>query len=258
MYNIDMENNIHKKLDKPPIKEVILGIAFENLFNTPKDIEDFYEQSAIKSKFITKEDVKEVKFEISEKPKISQDIISGCILTSADKHETINIVSNTVMFSDKSQYVSYENFITKFNNIMENILLYCSKPLTIKEIGLRYINNFNLNSQKLESEFKIVPTLNLINPNDQTSLYAAMSNSLSMVNIQSAIYPNMFATVKTVYKAHNPLLLNITFDIDTHDTTTYTISSKEELNEKIILLKEFKNMIFFSNFEDAYKMEEFK
>ena len=85
-----------------------------------------------------------------------------------------------------------------------------------------------------------------------------MNNYLSMANIQSLQNANIFSTVKTVFKALNPMLLDITFDIDTHDTTSYTVNSKEELNEKVLKLKDFKNLIFFSNFKNPYEMKEFQ
>lgn len=254
-----MDNKIKQKLKNAPIKEVVIGLAIEGLFDTPDSIEKFYEQSSLKNTFINKEELKSVKFEISEKPKILQDVSPGYVFTNVEKTETIVIELNTIRYSDKSKYLSYESFIAKFGNIVDNILAYSTAPLSLKEIGLRYINQFNLNANKIGTEFLINPTIQLSNSQEiSEDLFAAMNNYLSMANIQSLQNANIFSTVKTVFKALNPMLLDITFDIDTHDTTSYTVNSKEELNEKVLKLKDFKNLIFFSNFKNPYEMKEFQ
>lgn len=254
-----MDNCIKQKLNNAPIKEVIIGIAIEGLFDTPETIENFYNQSSLKDSFLNKETLKAVKFEISEKPRILQDVSPGFIYTNMDKTETVAIELNTIRYSDKSKYISYEEFIQKFGKIVDNILLYTTKPIFIKEIGLRYINQFHLEANKIGNEFIMKPTIELAGGlENQESLYAAMNNYLSVANIQSIQNSKVFATVKTVYKALNPMLVDITFDIDTHDTTSYTINNKEELKEKVLNLKDFKNLIFFSNFKNPYEMKEFQ
>ena len=149
-----MENNIKKKLDKAPITEVVIGLAIEGIFNTPESIDTFYEQSTLKEHFMNKEVIKAVTFEISEKPKISKDVSSGFAFTNADKTETINIELNKIMYSDKSKYVSYEIFIEKFGGILDSIIKFAKSPVKINEIGLRYVNNFDLNPFKLGKDFK--------------------------------------------------------------------------------------------------------
>ena len=74
-----MDNCIKQKLNNAPIKEVIIGIAIEGLFDTPETIENFYNQSSLKDSFLNKETLKAVKFEISEKPRILQDVSPGFI-----------------------------------------------------------------------------------------------------------------------------------------------------------------------------------
>ena len=256
MYNVVMENEVKQKLNNSPIKQVIIGLVIEGLFDNPSSIDTFYEQWSLKDTFTKSEIIKSVKFEINEKPKILQDITPGYVFKNADETETIVIELNTIRYSDQSKYVSYEHFIEKFSCIIESIFSYYDKTFNIKEIGLRYINCFDIESQRLDNEFMIVPTIRL--NTDDNLPFATYSNYLSMANVQSQSNANMFATVKTVYKVKSPLLLNITFDIDTHDTTSYTLSSKEELNEKVSDLKEFKNLIFFSNFKNAYEMKEFQ
>lgn len=258
MYNNYMDDNIKQKLQNAPIKNVVIGLAIEDLFENPETIECFYEQSSLKDKFCNKESLKSVKFEISEKPKIVQDVAPGFMYTNADKTETIVIELNTIRYNDNSKYESYEKFIEKFSSVVDEIFSYNEKAYNVKEIGLRYINCFNLDPNKLE-EFFIYPTVKLsTNIEGVITPFAAMNNYLLMANIQSQKNSNIFATIKTVHKAISPRLLDITFDIDTHDTTGYTLNSKEELYEKVSCLKEFKNMIFFSNFKNAYEMKEFQ
>lgn len=254
-----MDNNVKRKLNNPPIKEVIIGMAIEGLFDTPESIENFYNQSNLKDRFSNKEILKAVKFEITEKPKILQDISPGFIFTDIDKTEAVTIELNTIRYSDKSKYISYENFIQKFDKIVDSLLQYSANSISIKEIGLRYINQFKLDSNKIGNEFVMKPTIELSSgTEEQKTLYAGMNNYLSVANIRSMQNINVFATVKTVYRALNPMLIDITFDIDTHDTTSYTISNNEELKEKVFNLKNFKNLIFFSNFKKPYEMKEFQ
>lgn len=251
-------HDFYKQLDKAPIDEVIIGFFAEKIFESHNEIQEFYNKTSIKDRFINKESIKSVTFQIGEEPKIAQDIEPGIVLSDKEKKEQLHIETNRIMFVDRNTYKSYDYFMNKFSQILSDIIKYTSK-IKIIEFGLRYVNTFSLHPNQIGRDFLIEPTIRLLNSNEQSSYtYATLNNYLSLSNIQSTKNNNIYGTVKTLFKAENSNKIDIIFDIDTHLAKTSIIENVDEFNHNILDLKDLKNQIFFNNFNDAYSMEEFK
>lgn len=246
--------NVRKNLINPPIKEVIIGISFEELFKTPEDINDFYQKSFLKDKYPKIDEIRTISFEIGNEPKLGKNLSIGSIITSEDDSELLHIEFNKLMFVDKNKYTDFDNFINKFTSIISEVLKLKSEIIPASDIGLRYINKFKLPLNKL-NEFHIVPTFTCY---EQNEVYAQYINHLTMTNIRSAENENIFANVKTILGNANGINIDITFDIDVHLKMMYNINNVENFYNEILQLKNFKNKIFFSNFDDAYKVKEFQ
>lgn len=248
-------NENRNKLGRPPISEVVVGISFENIFKSFEEIQNFYENSNFKSSYTIEEELRAISLEVSEQPQLTQNIARGLSFSSKDKKESIYIETDKLMFSDRNTYISFQVFIDKFILILDELFKFSNNSISVQDIGLRYNNIFRLPFNILANQFKIKSSMNIDEFDKQYAIYL---NHLEMSNIQSLENENMFATVKTILKDSNDVSLQVIFDIDTHLQKKYNIVSIEEFNSKVRLLKNFKNKIFFSNFENAYDIEEFK
>lgn len=242
-------------LANPPIKEVIIGLLVDGLFIDKDEIEKFSKNFTQVDKFIKQETIKSVTFELSDEPKIYQNVSEGKVLKTRSENEEIHILPNKIMFVDKTKYKDFETFYSKFEPIIRDIKSIYSQEIEIKDIGLRYINDFIFSEKDAEENFKISRTL--ITDIDENR-YALMKDYLAVARILSAVDNNMFATIKTIFKQISPVALNITFDIDTHLKKPYVLDDLTDLKTKVYGLKEFKNHIFFSNFKDIHNIKEFK
>lgn len=240
-------------LNKPPIKEVIIGISAQNLFASAKEILDFYDKSSLNKTYTFKEEYLPMRIEISDEPKIISDT-SSCVKVSTD-NEALFIESNKLMFADKSEYNDFETFLTKYLSIMSEIIDYTNRMIEIEDIGLRYVNNFSCPMDKLGSTFLMFPAIHL---EEKEKHFATMNNHLMMSNITSTETPNISASVKVLFHILDDKNLDITFDIDTHLNGHYNMSKIEEFKTHVVQLQDFKNKIFFSNFADMEAMKGFQ
>ncbi len=240
-------------LNKPPIKEVIIGISAKNLFTSTKEILDFYDKSSLKEKYSFKEEYLPMRIEISEDPKIVSDT-SSCVKVTTD-NEAIFLESNKLMFADKSEYKDFETFLTKYLDVMSEVIDYNNRTIEINDIGLRYVNNFPCPMNKLGSTFLMFPAIHL---NENNNHFASMNNHLMMSNITSIENPNISASVKVLFHILDDKNLDITFDIDTHLNGHYNMNKIDEFKQPVLQLQNFKNKIFFSNFADEEAMKGFQ
>lgn len=247
-----MDNKI-QELIKPPIKEVIIGISYDGLFTDLEDIITLFESSSLNSNYDKTEEVKTVSFEMGSAPKLSKNISVGYVFKNKINDELIHIQLDKLMFIDRNNYTTFDNFIQKFIFIITEILKY-KNNFDVKDIGLRYVNSFLFSNEKYKNNFKIKPTISL----DDGVCFAKQINSLNITNVSSNTNINMFASVKTIIETANDASKNIIFDIDTHLQKKYTINNAENFYNEVLQLKEFKNKIFFSNFVDIYNIEEFQ
>lgn len=245
-----------KKLNNPPIKQVIVGMLFENIFKSFDKIVPFYENSDLKNIFPKKEITQTIAIQMNNAPQLTQDV-SDVLKLSNDNLEELYIESNRLLYIDRHEYINYNAFIDKFFEILNCFFVSFVKEFKIKELGLRYINFFNISQEKLGKTFYICPGINLSKKTNESDFYALMRNHLLVSNIISTENPNMSAVIKNVFNPINSAgMLDVLFDIDTNLRKEYTLNSTEDLKLELSKLKEFKNQIFFSNFKNAY--EEFK
>ena len=246
------------KLNNPPIKQVIVGLVFESIFKSIDDIIDFYEKSDLKGSFSKKGKTQVMTFQLGDSSKLTQDVLEGLKLINDNNLIDVIIEPNRILYVDRNKYKNYETFISKFYNILNCFFKSNIKEFKIQEMGLRYINTFNISNSDIGKTFYISPNINLLN-NEQNGYYAYIGNSLIVSNILDSENQSIFANVKTQYIPSSQLdLINVTFDIDTHLTQIFTLSEINDIEKRLIELKNFKNKIFFSNFANVYDIEEFK
>lgn len=242
-----------EKLNNPPIKEVVVGILCEDLFKSFDEINSFFENSLLKDKYAKKEVIHSMALSMGDEPKLGQQATVGIVICADDDNAKIHIELDKLMFVDSSKYDKFDAFYDKFEFILSEILKYKNNDLKINNIGLRYVNNFLLSNEKLNEKFLVKQSIVTC---DNES-FAFPLNSLFLTNIKSVTNSNMYAIIKIIREVATPVSARVVFDIDTHLEGAYNISDKATLKERLLDLKEFKNKIFFSNFNNAYSIEEF-
>lgn len=242
-----------KILKNPPIKEVVVGVLCEDLFKSFDEINLFFEQSLLKDKYAQKEVINSMALSIDEEPKLGQRATVGIVCLANNENSKIHIELDKLMFFDSHKYDKFETFYDRFKIILSEILKYKDNNLKINNIGLRYVNNFVLSNENLNKKFLVKQSIET----RDDEIFAFPLNSLFLMNIKSSKNPNMYAIVKTIKEAHNPVSTRVVFDIDSHLDGTYNIANEIDLKEKLLELKIFKNKIFFSNFNDVYSIKEF-
>jgi|GEM_PF-2352854 len=251
-----MENiSTRKKLPKAPIKEVSIGISMNGLFNAPEDLDMFYNNFSLKDKYSNREPLKSITFEVGAEPKVIENASQGSLLSNSTKDEIIHIESNRLMFIDRTIYSDFDTFWGKFTNITDSLCETFKKEIEIFDISLRYVNNFSLPISNLHDYFRILPMIATVENED---CFANTANYLAAANIISSFDGSVQANVKTFFNALSQNKLNIVFDIDAHDIKPCKMCSSKDLEGRLLFLKDFKNKIFFSNFVDAYEIEDFK
>ena len=249
-----MEYIKKEKLNNAPIKEVMIAFAFDNIFKSSDDIKSFYDKSELKNIFAKQEETKALSIYLNNDTEITRDVLNGIKFNSADEKKELFIELDRAFYIDKNKYTGFEDFIKGFYDILKCFFDEYEK-IHIKELALRYVNVFNLQSDKLSNEFYIYPCISLQNNCEN---FATMSNHLSVFNIQNINCAEIFATIKVAfYPINTNNLLNTVFDIDTHMLKEYTFNNIEETKEYILKLKNFENEIFFSNFKNVYEIKEF-
>lgn len=248
-----------KSLNNPPIKQVSAGLLFEPVFKSFDDIQSFYESSKLKELFSKKEITKTMAVLMDKEPKITQDVMEFLKLSNSENLKELYIDSSRILYIDGDKYDNFDTFSSKLYEILDVFFNNSIKELKLKEVGLRYINSFNLPQNKLGELFYVCPQINLTKDKNPNNPYAYMSNNLTISSIVNAKNKSITAIVKNMINLNKETpLLNIVFDIDTNMCKEYTLSKSEDLKQDFLDLKSFKNQIFFSNFENAYDIEEFK
>ena len=241
-----------KRLKNPPISQVIVAVQLTDIFTSKDDIDTFYNNSYLRKQYPKKEEIKSVVFELSDTPKVSDNVTEIYDLTNESNTEQIQIGQGKIIFVDRNKYTKFDTFINKFIKILDEVKkAYKDKEIIINSIGLRYVNNFNLPLEICKNNFMISLNIN-INDNE-TNNYARIKNYMSMINVNSSEHENIFANIKTLFKLDSKNLINIVFDIDTIAINT----QKSKFKDIIIQLKNFENDIFFNNFKNIYEIKEF-
>lgn len=248
-------NKEKKCLKNAPIKEVIIGISSDELFKSFEDIEEFFKNSSLNEKFKPIQELKRFALEMNGKDaKFNKTISIGKGYENKNKSERINIELDRIMFIDRSKYTNFKTLSNKFYLILEEIFKFKKCTIKTNDIGLKYTNVFDFTNDKLKEKFYIKPIMSYTN--SENKIYGKQLNSAFMSQIQSTEYNNAYAIIQTVISKISGDKYKIIFDIDTH-THNIEIQDVNSFKKEILKLKEFKNEIFFSNFDNAYTIEEF-
>lgn len=249
-----MSSKKYEKLENPPIKQVILGLELNGLFSSNENLDVFNNNFGLKDYYYNpkKFDLYTVNF--IDKPEISQNTLEGIEYKSKDGCQFIHMEANRLIYSDSNKYKDFESFYSKFCLVLNEIIKEFTGDVEVLGIHLRYINDFSLGIDKIQEKFRILPTINCINENEN---FAKIKNHISIYNLVADSNINMEANVKTVLRLLEKDKLNVIFDIDTYYKDNFKLSDTQKLGNLIQELKEFKNDIFFNNFTNITKIEEF-
>lgn len=243
-----------RKLNNPPIIQVIVAIQLKDMFISQEDITNFYENTAIKKMYPKKEEIKSVLFELGETPKISNQVTEIYNFSKESNLERIQVGQGKVIFVDENKYEKFEIFINKLKKIVDCIKKYYKKELFISELGLRYVNEFKMSIENRKKYFKIDSQLNINDKNNEE--FALLKNCMHIVNIDSVSDDNISATVKVLFKNNNNNSSNIVFDIEARSKRN--ISNEVDFDEELAMLRNFKNEIFYSNFSSIDEIKDFQ
>ena len=242
-----------KKLNNPPIKEVIMGVACEGLFKTFEDIKSFVESISISSDYPVMDETHSIMFDIGFSPIVRQSNSIGYRLSTKNESEEIHLELNKIMFMDKNKYDSFETFWRKFEYVLSKIFEYKSNNIEVQDLGLRYVNQFLFSNEQLSKRFYLKQSFG----SNEGEKPFKLLNSLYISQIQSVNDKNVFGVIKHISQPDNEVSTNVVFDIDTHMNKIINIENIDSLKNELLKLKEFKNTIFFSNFDDASTIKEF-
>lgn len=247
---------IKYKLENPPIKEVIFAISFLDEFFTIEDINKIYDGSDyIKKIFINRKSTQSFQLQLNTSPTITENKQVGYYFSSQNNNDTMILEPNRFLLSDKNKYISFDSFFDKIKRVFNEILVK-QKTIKTKDVALRYVNQISLDQNNYAGLLKTGPCFNLYT-NDKIP-FATMSKYLGIFQINSVKNKNIKANVKTIFSSNTANKINMTLDIDVHSFEEKNIKNNEELLDTLLMLKEFKNEIFFSNLPKATEMKEFK
>ncbi len=245
---------MRKKLDNPPIDKVIVAIQLNDFIVNEDEIEELSKCSYFKKSYQKINKINAVSFVLGESNKITNNIEAVHVFSNTDETVELQISNGKILFLDGNKYTTYENFINKFYKAFDEIKKFKKKDFEITKIGLRYINIFSFSYEDYNRYFKIKPQITVVN--EEKKDYALIKNYMSVFNIEAPDNDKLLANVKAMFKISSNKNVNIVFDIDT--TLEDKINSEKNLQEKLIKLKDFKNDIFYSHFNDIYNIKEFK
>ena len=165
-------------------------------------------------------------------------------MSNENKNEIWSLDLKRILFSDKTKYTSFDNFLNKFSNKAHKIYNELNETTT-NLIVLRYSNEFSFKISELSENFAILP---FFEQKYNNILYASNESYMNVINIVSSDNDKMSATINTKFVVDeidsSKLLIN--FDIE----IKYQINNKinlEQIYAYLTEMREFKNKIFFSN-----------
>jgi len=241
-----------KKLKNPPISEAIVGVAFtkENKLTLAEITK--LKNEIEKTGFIFFEKTYKREFEID-----FQEKNTAISKNNSNQNGFLLKKDNLILFLEKNritlkqikQYKTYENFIQKYK-ILLDILIKQKKLIKTNDIGLRYINKFDLKNERI-NKYKIQPLLGKSN-----NVYS-LSDFRSSYKLSSAKY-GLNVIINSSITAKNTNYVSIVFDIDVHKNEEIVIQQTQDILNILKVMRELKNCIFFENLDKPESMEEFK
>ncbi len=232
------------ELKNPPIVEAIIAVTAEGLDkNCYSEIIEKY----LKPNYPVSENVKGTNLEIAERQIVTRQV-ENQHLFSEDKKETVILDNNRLLLSDKHLYKNFDNLFEKYKRIYEAVYENCSE-MKVKNVGLRCINSFMLDLKKSEYEkFCIRPTV--------VFHAGGVANFFSIVTLVSPTYAAT-ANVTVQMSLDEEEKLNVLFDIDCNASCEGRLTI-DDVKGILLRLRNLRNEIFASNFDEKFMMEKFK
>lgn len=220
----------YPNLKNPPIVEVVVGISIEL---SMEEIDILSKSEELKKQFPIKKEIKVSSIEGNEQGiKSINDDINGYLFQNEDNLINIFLEKNRIAYSIRNKYISFEELKENYINLVNIFQKKLPASKQIKEIGLRYINKVidiqDTNLFKIQliiKKEKIIPFVVKFNKDNN--------------NIKSTI----IATLGMKDKSNNKY--DIILDINTHTQ----ISSLDDIENSLDIMREEKNEIFFSSFD---------
>jgi len=235
-----------RKLEKPPIKEAVIGIKFSKPIFDLDYLEKIYREkfSKVYSKKEKTVRINVIKNKFEETyTKVEQ---TGIRIKDIKHNTDIIVEVNRIALIKKTPYYSkgadklIEEFLKILDIFKDNI-----EYKSIEDFGLKYVNFIQIEKEKSDL-FVVKESLNNENTNLKQSAFA--EEYIFENDTQKAII--------SIDKKTNRNLFDITFQIDVHSYNF--MKNKEDIKKNFKILRELKNTIFFNNFPKATEMEEFK
>jgi len=236
-----------KKLEKPPIKEVVIGIKFSKKIFDLDYFENIYNNS-FKKEYPQKENT--VRINITQnkfKETYTKAEQTGIRIKDIENNSDIILEVDRIALIKKEPYYQKggDELIEEFLKIL-CILKDKVSYKAIEDFGLKYVNFIQIEKGQQSEFFTIKETLNTKNTDLKTDNFVekyVLKNETQMAIINLSKKPNRN-------------LIDIIFDIDVH---TYNfIKDQDDILKNFKVLRKLKNKIFFNNFPKATEMEEFK
>jgi uncharacterized protein (TIGR04255 family) len=232
--------NNWESLKNPPIQEAIFSITFSE--DLPAELlEQFANSDYIRSKFSQKaKQLFEAKatFEIEDgkfKSVNSSEVPNGYRLDSIDKSQTIILKTNQLSYHKIRQYTNWENSISEFSEIWNNLLQ--NQSYECNTLGVRFVNVIKLPFESIElSDFFA------LHPNIPSGIPQSLGGFFMTVTIpKGQMRANIIQTVENNVSAQNENI-GIIIDIDITKPAQKINISESDFQE----LRDYKNELFFN------------
>ncbi len=249
-----MNKKKERKLDNPPIKDVVLAITFDSLFDENNTVNLYANEVQNKTGFNKVNTMGSFQVHIDAKTGMQEvKSIENAFLQSRDKKQSFSIELNKLWYSDKSKYKNFDNFYRKIDKIYS--MLNVNKNFEVREIGLKYVNSFCLPLNLLDRHFEILPIFN--NQSKDGNYYSLVKKYSNNINVVSSKFEKVGAYVSIYYTATLNADIKIDFIIDTYYKSLGEVKTFSEIYQKCSILREFKNEIFYGNIFHIDEIKEF-
>ncbi len=238
-----------RRLINAPIVEAILGIKLGNPVSE-EHLNRVLEQEYFQN-YSKRDQTREfrVDFDASQKAVQSNHVNKGYRLTDVNNTNVVFIETDRLALSILPPYTSGDVLLTQYQNIWNRYIEGCNLQ-NLADIGLRYVNKFEINISDFEENVKLNPQFSIgrINDTPKSSLTRIASSS-QKYKAESLIH---FVVTPVEHDKYSIIL-----DIDTHEFNI-DYRSFDSVSDTWTRLRDYKNEIFFSILPNAENMKEFK
>lgn len=232
------------KLSKPPIKEAVFDVKFDQSESVTLDeLKHFCD--SLKKEFPVMNEMfhfqVETKIEKDNQQKVdSKRLNNGFRLSNEDRSLILQLRQDGFTFSKVEPYISWEEIQSEAKPLL--IKLWDAFPkLKIIRIALRYINQFDLRFEKSINEYlNIQPLYPIELPQIIDGFMVRLVIPKKDLNLKSIVHLGIEPI------ANSDILYKVTFDIDVFKEATYVAQELQILFLDFDIIRNYKNEIFFS------------